>query len=112
MTVTVLSSTDVLRGTGITYRQLDHWSRVNAIQPTKSIYGSGDRRTWTGRDRLRLKAIGNAIKDVNDLLGLSAVRGGSTDLVRRIWNELEHTPTTTIRHGAITITVTLDEDTP
>jgi DNA-binding transcriptional MerR regulator len=37
---------DVLRQAGITYRQLDHWSRIGYLKPSNPDCGSGRRRDF------------------------------------------------------------------
>lgn len=53
-----LTSAEVCRLTGISYRQLDYWVRTGAIQsPGNSGLGSGHARRWTHDDVRRLKAV-------------------------------------------------------
>lgn len=49
MTVTavpLISSVDAARSAGISYRQLDYWSRQGFIAPLVPATGSGSRRAW------------------------------------------------------------------
>lgn len=43
---------------GITYRQLDYWTRTNLVQPSiHQAAGSGDQRLYSFNDLLQLKVI-------------------------------------------------------
>ena len=47
---------------GITYRQLDYWTRTNLIRPSiADAKGSGSQRLYSYRDLLELKVIKNLI---------------------------------------------------
>lgn len=41
-----LSSVDVTRITGATYRQLDHWTRRGYLRPAEPTPGTGVPRSW------------------------------------------------------------------
>jgi Na+(H+)/acetate symporter ActP len=41
-----LSSAQVCARAGVTYRQLDHWSRLGLVRPTVDSSGSGTQRQW------------------------------------------------------------------
>lgn len=50
------TSKQVVKIAGITYRQLDHWDRINFIKPSaKKAKGSGSRREYSYQDLLRFK---------------------------------------------------------
>lgn len=52
-----MSTTDVCRSTGATYRQVDHWCRKGYIDGVGSWVGSGHRRRFT-RDQVgRVQAL-------------------------------------------------------
>lgn len=51
--------TEVLKRTGISYRQLDYWCRIGVVRPTIGANGSGSKRIFSDED----------IKDI-ELLGL------------------------------------------
>lgn len=54
----LLTSTQVCRLVGISYRQLDYWVRRGMIEcPDKRGLGSGHARRWTPEDVRRLKAV-------------------------------------------------------
>lgn len=57
LAVELLSSMELLDGTGITYRQLDYWTRCGAIRPQVEAHGSGTWRGWLESDRARLIRI-------------------------------------------------------
>jgi DNA-binding transcriptional MerR regulator len=70
-----LSSHEVCRLTGVTYRQLDYWVRTGLVQPHEQAHGSGSRRRWTDVDiervrRLRVAArlVSGSITDALDAL--------------------------------------------
>lgn len=41
-----LSSTEIAKAAGVTYRQLDYWARRGYIIPYNDSFGSGDPRLW------------------------------------------------------------------
>lgn len=50
------TSKQVIKVIGITYRQLDHWDKVDFISPTaRQAQGSGSRRLYSYADLLRFK---------------------------------------------------------
>ena len=50
------TSKQVVKIAGITYRQLDHWDRIDFIKPSaKKAKGSGSRREYSYQDLLRFK---------------------------------------------------------
>ena len=50
------SSKQVVKIAGITYRQLDHWDRIDFIKPSaKKAKGCGSRRQYSYQDLLRFK---------------------------------------------------------
>jgi DNA-binding transcriptional MerR regulator len=50
--------TTVMRSAGITYRQLDYWSREKIVVPSiADASGSGSQRRWSFTDILELKLI-------------------------------------------------------
>lgn len=50
------TSKQVIKVIGITYRQLDHWDKVDFISPTaRQAQGSGSRRLYSYEDLLRFK---------------------------------------------------------
>jgi len=76
----LLRSTEVLRGTGITYRQLDYWARCGLITPEVEGHGSGSRRLWRRSDQLRLRRLARLQELLGSLSGAWVVRCWHSDL--------------------------------
>lgn len=57
-TLSTHSSLEVIAGTGVSYRQLDYWTRHGWITPTVAANGSGSYRRWAKADRQRLVRLG------------------------------------------------------
>lgn len=53
----MLSSTEVLKRVGCTYRQLDYWCREGVITPTVEATGNGSRRRFSERQVRILRLI-------------------------------------------------------
>jgi DNA-binding transcriptional MerR regulator len=52
------SSLEVCRLTGVTYRQLDYWTRIGLIRPSfAQAHGSGTQRRWSPTDIARIRRI-------------------------------------------------------
>ncbi len=51
------SSPEAQRIAGISFRQLDHWTRTSVVRPAVNATGRGNRRRWTFRDLVALRAI-------------------------------------------------------
>jgi len=58
MAIVELNSPDVVRLSGITYRQLDYWIHLGLITPMKASSGIGDPRRYSFEDLLRVRVIG------------------------------------------------------
>lgn len=43
-------TSEILARTGITYRQLDHWTRRGWLHPDHPLKGCGSRREWTNNE--------------------------------------------------------------
>lgn len=55
---TGLTSDDVCRMAGVTYRQLDYWDRIGLIGPSvANCFGTGTYRRWSDEDVLRVRII-------------------------------------------------------
>ena len=52
------SATEVVRLTGVTYRQLDYWDRTELVCPVLPATGSGSARRYSAADVVKVKAIG------------------------------------------------------
>jgi hypothetical protein len=98
------SSTDVCRRTGITYRELDYWTRANAIWPTVDTEGYGTPRCWSDRDLAVLITIAAVRRDLAEL-GLPV----STGFIANAWDELHQHDDVTFRAGMVTIGMTVAE---
>jgi DNA-binding transcriptional MerR regulator len=48
------TSSEAARIVGISYRQLDYWSRTDLVSPTQEAHGSGSRRGYSYRDLVEL----------------------------------------------------------
>ncbi len=51
------SSKEAARLAGISYRQLDHWTRLGVVKPEQEASGSGTARRWSGRQVVELRVI-------------------------------------------------------
>ncbi len=70
------SSPVAARVAGITFRQLDYWTRVDAVQPAIAASGSGSRRRWSTSDVRRLAVLSllvNAVPGQIDVVVIGAV---------------------------------------
>ena len=70
------STAEIARLTGLSPRQVDHWTRVGLIQPSvHSATGSGSQRRWSYRDVLttkiaaKLRSAGFDLDAIGDALG-------------------------------------------
>lgn len=52
-----MSTVEVCRYTGATYRQLDYWWRCGYIDGAERVVGSGQRRQWTSAQVSRVEAL-------------------------------------------------------
>jgi DNA-binding transcriptional MerR regulator len=55
--VDTLSSIEVCRLTGVTYRQLDYWVRRDLVRPVIEARGSGSHRRWSPDDVDRVRRL-------------------------------------------------------
>ena len=110
MVIDVLSTAEVCRRSGVTYRRVDHWTCLGIVKPlTDDRPGSGKQRQWDPRAVPTFKAIGDAL----ELLGLTHGNQGSIKLVARLWNGFmeDRRDRVTIRHGSAVLVVDLPEET-
>lgn len=70
-----LSSAQLCRSVGCTYRQLDYWTRQALIEPLVAAEGSGTKRRWSVDDVQRVRRLmlaarfaSGSILDALDLL--------------------------------------------
>lgn len=54
----VLSSVEVCRRAGVSYRQLDYWIRCGVLTPSYSAHGSGTQRRFSEADALAVWVAG------------------------------------------------------
>jgi DNA-binding transcriptional MerR regulator len=57
------TSREVCEHVGVTYRQLDHWTRCGLITPAQPAAGQGTRRRWSPADVERVRRIAAAAAD-------------------------------------------------
>lgn len=57
MTVDTYSSAEVCQLAGVTYRQLDYWTRCGLVEPFVQATGSGSRRRWSQVELLRVRRV-------------------------------------------------------
>jgi len=76
-----ISSVEVCRETGATYRQLDYWSRNHVIEPVAHAGGSGYKRVWHPEQLPVIRAI-TALANM----------GCPQPILRRVARELEEHP--------------------
>ena len=95
-----LSSTDVVRHAGCTYRQLDWWTRTGAIVPSIAIAdGPGSRRMWSRTDADAVAAITRVV-DGFTRLGADV----PTSVVTEVWRAFHADPDVReLRLGILTI---------
>jgi hypothetical protein len=53
----LFSSSDVMKLTGATYKQLDYWTRIGLLRPMWPMGGSGTRRHFRARDVCVARAL-------------------------------------------------------
>jgi DNA-binding transcriptional MerR regulator len=57
---TGLTSAQMCRAAGVTYRQLDYWCREGLVRPAVEASGQGSRRRWSRADVGAVTALGAA----------------------------------------------------
>ncbi len=75
-----LSTSEVLRGSRISAKQLYYWEKVGIIAPEKVRFGSREYRRYSGDDVQRLRQIRRLV-----LCGYS-LRGAARRVEEEIWN--------------------------
>lgn len=84
----LLSSTDVCREAGLTYRILDYWIRCGVIQPHRGATGSGSRREFTAKQCEHLKVMAlvrDYLTNFTPDNGPVGIGGISLDLMHSLW---------------------------
>jgi hypothetical protein len=94
---------DVCRASGLSYRVIDYWVRVGAVEPSVPARGSGHSREWSPREFNILVALGRVWRDLNEL-GLTM----GTALVRQLWVELYENGAALIALDTVMIGVSCD----
>lgn len=89
----LLTSTEVCDQAGITYRQLDYWTRLEAVTDEAGAKGSGSRRRWTRRQAAVLAVLAKLVALGSRPSQLSEVTAVLMDLPTGDW------PTTTLYVG-------------
>lgn len=93
------SSTEVCRGTGLTYRVLDYWVRTGVITPYQEANGSGSRRRWSDAQFTHLAVMA----EVHHYLNTHVSEYVSTDMM--------HSLAEALREGRVWLLgVRVDED--
>lgn len=80
---------------GISYRQLDYWTRIGLISSSLSAHGSGSRRRFALRDVLLLCAVAELMR-----------LGAGSETAERLWHYLDRL---TIDAWPAAVVVTPDE---
>lgn len=80
------STLDVCEQTGVTYRQLDYWTRIGLVAPSLGqATGSGTRRAFSGHDVAVVKVLGAVSGHGVPLNRLDQLVGFLTDLPLQQW---------------------------
>ena len=104
MTVAELTSSDVVDGTSITYRQLAHWVTEDAIKPTVRGHGRGCDHQWSNTDRHRLQIIDQILTDLTTI----GITQTNVAFIRYLWRALG-ADADRIHQGTITIRLGLED---
>lgn len=86
---TTFTSKQAAQLTGITYRQLDYWTRQGYITPIVEADGPGSRRRWSLEQVERLCIVGDAVSNLDVMLSLP---GGGGPWVFDLLREIEAEP--------------------
>lgn len=57
-----MSSFEVARVSGVSYRQLDYWARTGLIEGQEDTPGTGNYRRWTPAQLRRVKQLARAAR--------------------------------------------------
>lgn len=55
--IETVSSVEACYLADVSYRQIDYWTRLGLVEPTRPATGSGSRRRWTLADVLVLRVV-------------------------------------------------------
>lgn len=82
------SSHEVCKLAGITWRQLDYWTRTGVLTPSwRGVRGSGGKRRWTDADVYQARVVGLLMA-----WSTHADTGGAGRIARRVAQELGEMP--------------------
>lgn len=60
--MTIYSSSELARLTGMSLRQIDYWDRTNLIHPSaQAAHGSGSRKRYSENDLLQVKVVARLV---------------------------------------------------
>jgi DNA-binding transcriptional MerR regulator len=80
----MLTTTELSKKTGLTYRQVDYYTREGVISPINLVSGSGNRRYY---DRGLIEKL-TMVKSISDAFQEKHFRGGGTHLPLRIVKDI------------------------
>lgn len=105
-TTTLLSTIEVCRRTGATYRQVDYWVRAGLVVPEVGATGSGSARRWTVEQVTRV----NLLRVIVDAFTTSGPRPNQT-LLDALGRFMEVEPGVLwLEDAGVTITIQWDPD--
>lgn len=81
MAARTFSSVQVCRAAGITYRQLDYWTRVGVLRPPMAANGSGTSRAYSELE-LNIAAV---VRQLSALGAGTVVAGEVAETLRMMW---------------------------
>lgn len=81
-TATLLSTEEVCEITGLTYRQLDYYTRHGVVAPAVEARGSGTRRGWLDEQVPQIMVVASVANAMREISGIE--RAGNLALYRRI----------------------------
>lgn len=87
----LFSTPDVCRMARVTFRQLDYWSRVGAIEPVRAATGSGSKRRWTGKQVRdvamigRLRELGVGLDAIEEVMAVVDESEGTLIVISTEW---------------------------
>lgn len=104
-----LSSRDAADAAGMTFRQLDYWTRPGAITPSiAEAAGVGSRRLWSHDDIVVLRALVRVARDFAEL----GIDGMPVELVARLWTLLKQQGHAVITERTVSISVGRSDNRP
>jgi hypothetical protein len=110
MTDATHTAQEVVAASGITYRQLDYWERIDVISAAQQADGSGTRRGYSDADLEALLVIGRVVQDLRDI-GVADTQT-PVGLVKLIWDRVHEENRSDIQLGCVSIHVASDPGPP